>query len=113
LRVKRWSCALLAACLLVGTVALPAAAAVKLPAKLADTKASIYAKHTCTHDVHCIRSGVTNCKRQSPHSLLCRMFVERSTPAQGRYTCRKLVRVALDPATVKILIAGSSGWTCR
>jgi hypothetical protein len=113
LRVKRYSCALLAASVLLATVALPAAAAVNLPAKLADTKASIYAKHTCAHDPHCVRSGVTNCNRQSPHALVCRMFVERSTPAQGRYTCRKLVRVALDPAAVKILITGSSRWTCR
>jgi hypothetical protein len=113
LRVKRWSCVLLTACVLLATVALPAAAAVQLPAKLAATKATIYAKNTCAHDAHCVKSGVTNCNRQSPHALLCRMFVDRSTPAQGRYTCQKLVRVALDPATVKILVTGSSRWACH
>jgi hypothetical protein len=112
-RVKRWSCALLASFVLIATAAMPAVAAVKLPAPLAGTKAFIFAKHTCAHDVHCVKYGVTNCNRQSLHVVLCRMYVERSTAAQGRYDCQKLVRVALDPITYRILVTGDSNWSCH
>jgi hypothetical protein len=113
LRVKRWSCALLAAFVLLLAVAMPAAAAVKLPANVAGAKAFIFAKHTCSHDVHCVKYGITNCNRASLHVVFCRMYVERSTPSQGRYACRKLVRVALDPIDYKILVTGTSPWACH
>jgi hypothetical protein len=113
LRVKRWSCALLASFVLLATVAMPAVAAVKLPAKLAGTKAFIYAKHTCAHDLHCVKYGITNCNRQTLHVVLCRMYVERSTAAQGRYACQKLVRVALDPISYRIVVTGTSPWNCH
>src|SRR5262249_16435226 len=54
-RVKRMFCALLAAFVLLATVAMPVAAAVKLPVSTAANKAFAYAKHTCAHDVHCVK----------------------------------------------------------
>ena len=112
-RVKRMFCALLAALVLLATVAMPVAAAVKLPVSTAAEKAFIYAKHTCSHDVHCIKYGTTNCRRISLHVVFCRMYVERDTAAQGRYACRKYVRVVLDPITYKILVTGTSNWDCH
>ena len=113
MRVKRLFCALLAAFVLLATVAMPAAAAVKLPVKVAARKAFIYARHTCAHDVHCVKYGITNCRRLSLHVVACRMYVERSTPAQGRYDCQKLVRVALSPINYKILVTGTTSWACH
>jgi hypothetical protein len=113
LRVKRLLCAFLASLLLLATAAMPAAAAVKLPTQLAGNKAFAYAKHTCAHDVHCVKYGITNCNRQSLHVILCRMYVERSTAGQGRYACQKLVRVVLDPITYKIVVTGTSDWACH
>jgi hypothetical protein len=112
-RVKRWFCALLASFMLLGVAAMPVAAAVKLPVHLAGDKAFIFAKHTCAHDVHCVKYGITNCRRGSLHVVFCRMYVERSTAAQGRYACQKYVRVALDPITYKILVTGTSKWACH
>jgi hypothetical protein len=112
-RVKRLFCALLASLVLLGTVAMPVAAAVKLPVQVAGAKAFIFAKHTCSHDVHCVKYGVTNCRRISLHVVFCRMFVERSTPSQGRYGCQKLVRVILDPITGRIVVTGTSSWACH
>jgi hypothetical protein len=112
-RVKRWFAALLASFMLLCAVAMPVAAAVKLPAQLAGEKAFVFAKHTCSHDIHCVKYGITNCNRQSLHVVLCRMYVERSTPAQGRYACQKLVRVALDPITYRIVVTGTTSWNCH
>jgi hypothetical protein len=112
-RVKRLFCALLASFVLLGTVAMPAVAAVKLPVSTAGNKAFVYAKHTCAHDVHCVKYGITNCRRISLHVVFCRMFNERSTAGQGRYACQKYVRVVLDPITYKILVTGTSGWACH
>ena len=113
MRVKRLFCALLAAAVLLATVAMPVAAAVKLPAKLAGEKAFVFAKHTCAHDIHCVKYGITNCRRVSLHQVLCRMYVERSTPSQGRYACQKYVRVVLDPITYKVVVTGTSNWACH
>lgn len=113
MRVKRLSCALLASLVLLATVAMPAVAAVKLPVPVAAQKAFVYAKHTCAHDVHCVKYGTTNCRRISLHVVFCRMYVERATPGQGRYACRKYVRVVLDPITYKILVTGTSNWDCH
>jgi hypothetical protein len=112
LRVKRFFAAFLAAFVLLVAVAMPAAA-VKLPVGVAANKAFAYAKHTCAHDVHCVKYGTTNCRRISLHVVFCRMYVERSTPGQGRYACRKYVRVVLDPINYKILVTGTSNWDCH
>ena len=113
MRVKRLFCALLASFVLLTTVAMPAVAAVKLPVSTAANKAFIYAKHTCAHDVHCIKYGTTNCRRISLHVVFCRMYVERATNGQGRYAYHKYVRVVLDPITYKILVTGNSNWDCH
>jgi hypothetical protein len=112
-RVKRLFCALLASFALLSAVAMPAVAAVKLPVSIAAQKAFIFAKHTCAHDVHCVKYGTTNCRRISLHVVFCRMYNERSTAAQGRYACSKYVRVILDPITFKVIVTGNSGWSCH
>ncbi len=113
MKVKRMFCALLAAFVLLATVAMPAVAAVKLPVSTAAHKAFDYAKHTCAHDVHCVKYGTTNCRRGSLHVVFCRMYVERSTPAQGRYACQKYVRVVLNPIDYNIVVTGTSDWACH
>jgi hypothetical protein len=97
---------------LTSVLAAPALAAVKLPIDTAGEKAFVFAKHTCAHDRNCVRYGVANCRRQSPHVVICRIFDERRTSAQGRYGCERLVRVALDPETFRILVTGQSKWEC-
>jgi hypothetical protein len=110
--VKRIVGTALAVLALTSVLAAPALAGVKLPIHTAGEKAFVFAKHTCAHDRSCVRYGVTNCHRQSLHVVICRIFDERSTSAQGRYDCQRLVRVALDPATYRILVTGQSKWTC-
>jgi hypothetical protein len=112
LRVKKWFCALVASCLLLGTAAMPAVAAVKLPVETAAAKSFIYAKHSCAHDFNCVRYGVRNCNRQSLHVVLCRIYLDRSTQVQGNYTCQKLVRIALDPITYRVLVTGNGPYHC-
>jgi hypothetical protein len=112
-RVKRLFCALLASFVLLATVVMPAAAAVKLPVSTAANKAFVFAKHTCAHDVHCVKYGITNCRRLSLHVVFCRMYNERSTAKQGRYACRKYVRVVLDPINYRTVVTGTSGWDCH
>lgn len=112
MRAKRLLCAFLASLLLLATAAMPAAAAVKLPVKLASDKAFVFAKHTCAHDIHCQQYGITNCRRISLHVVFCRMFVERDTAGQGRYSCKKLVRVVLDPIDYRVVVTGNSDWSC-
>ena len=90
----------------------PAVAAVKLPIQTAADKAFVFAKHTCAHDRSCVRYGVTNCHRQSLHVVICRIFDERSTESQGRYDCTRLVRIALDPVTYRIVVTGQATWQC-
>ena len=112
MRVKKWFCALVASCMLLGTAAMPAIAAVKLPVKTAAAKSFIYAKHSCSHDFHCVRYGVRNCNRQGLHVVLCRIYLDRSTPAQGDYECQKLVRIAVDPYTYRVLVTGNGPYHC-
>src|SRR6201996_5013098 len=95
--------------MLLGAVAMPVAAAVKLPVSTAANKAFVYAKHTCAHDVHCVKYGITNCRRISLHVVFCRMFNERSTAGQGRYACQKYVRVVLDPITYRSVVPATAG----
>lgn len=112
MKIKSLVSVALAVLALTWALAVPAIAAVKLPIETAANKAFIFAKHTCAHDQSCVRYGVTNCRRQSLHVVLCRIFDERDTEAQGRYHCTKLVRVALDPVTYRIVITGQGEWQC-
>ncbi|HKB51493.1 MAG TPA: hypothetical protein VKC63_08690 [Solirubrobacterales bacterium] len=112
MRVKRLIGATFALCAIVAALALPASAAVKLPVELAAEKSFVFAKHTCAHDGNCIRYGVLNCNRQSLHVVLCRVFDERSTEAQGKYECNRLIRVALDPNTFRVQVTGLGPWHC-
>lgn len=112
MKIKSLVSVILAVLALTWALAVPAMAAVKLPVQTAANKAFIFAKHTCAHDNNCVRYGVTNCNRQSLHVVLCRIYDERSTEAHGRYHCTKLVRVALDPVTYRIVITGQGDWQC-
>lgn len=112
MKIKSLVSSALALLVLTWALAGPAMAAVKLPVETAANKAFIFAKHTCAHDQSCVRYGVTNCNRQSLHVVLCRIYDERSTEAQGRYHCTKLVRIALDPVTYRIVITGQGDWQC-
>ncbi|HET7589645.1 MAG TPA: hypothetical protein VFK14_05620 [Solirubrobacterales bacterium] len=112
MKIKSLASVALAVLALTWALAIPAMAAVKLPIQTAANKAFIFAKHTCAHDKSCVRYGVTNCHRQSLHVVLCRIFDERSTETQGKYHCTRLVRVALDPVTYRIVITGQANWQC-
>lgn len=112
MKIKSLVSVLLAVLALTWALAIPAVAAVKLPVQTAADKSFIFAKHTCAHDKNCVRYGVTNCHRQSLHVVICRIFDERSTEAQGRYQCTRLIRVALDPVTYRILVTGQGDWQC-
>lgn len=114
MKVKRFLAGSMAALAVAGVLALPAAAAVKLTVQGAADKSLRYAEHTCDHDPHCVRYGVTNCSRQAMHVVLCRIFDERSTADQGRYACTKLVRVALDPYDpVRAVVTGDGAFSCN
>jgi hypothetical protein len=91
--------------------AFPAAAAVRLSIGDAAAKADGFAKRTCARDEFCIRHGVGNCRRQSPHIVLCRIFDERHTRVQGRYRCTRLIRVSLDPGA-GVRVTGVGRWHC-
>jgi hypothetical protein len=112
MKVKRLIGAAIALCAVLAALALPAAATVKLPVQVAAEKSFIFAKHTCSHDGNCVRYGVLNCNRQSLHVVLCRIFDERRTEAQGKYECNRLIRVALDPHTGRIPVTGLGPWHC-
>jgi hypothetical protein len=112
LKIKSLVSVFFAVLALTWVLAIPALAAVKLPVQTAADKAFVFAKHTCAHDQNCTRYGVTNCHRQSLHVVLCRIFDERSTEAQGNYHCTRLVRVALDPVTYRIVVTGQAPWQC-
>jgi len=112
LKIKSLVSVVLSVLALTWVLAVPAVAAVKLPVQTAADKAFIFAKHTCAHDQDCVRYGVTNCNRQSLHVVLCRIFDERSTETQGKYHCTRLVRVALDPVSYRIVVTGQADWQC-
>ncbi len=112
MRVKRLIGVAIATFALVGILALPAAAAVFLPAPTAASKSFNFAQNTCNHDPHCVKFGVTNCRRISLHVVFCRIFDDRETAVQGRYTCTKLVRVVLDPETFRVLVTGTGPYHC-
>lgn len=112
MKIKSLVSVFLAVLALTWAMAAPAVAAVQLPVKTAADKSFVFAKKTCAHDRNCVRYGVTNCRRQSLHVVLCRIFDERSTPAQGKYSCTRLIRVSLDPVTYRIVVTGQGDWQC-
>ena len=84
-----------------------------LPIHAAATKSFYYAKRACNVDRLCDRYGVLACKRQQAHVVICNIFNDRDTPAQGRYRCTKLVRVAYRyPTSVKPVLTGFGDWKC-
>jgi hypothetical protein len=112
MRFKRLIASALAIFAVLAALALPASATVKLPVEVAAEKSFVFAKHTCAHDGNCVKYGVLNCNRQSLHVVLCRIFDERSTEAQGKYECNRLIRVALDPVSFRIQVTGLGPWHC-
>jgi hypothetical protein len=103
--------ATLAACAALGALAGPAAA-LKLQIERASDRSLDFAERTCKRDRHCFRSGVLNCKRQSPQVVLCRIFDERRTQVQGRYRCERLIRLTLDPRSRRLPVTGLGRWHC-
>jgi hypothetical protein len=97
------------------TLALPAGSALagsKLSIDAAAERSARFAERTCDRDRNCVRNGVLNCKRQGRRVVLCRIFDERKTRAQGRYECSRLIRVALDPASGRVPVTGLGRWQC-
>jgi len=84
----------------------------KLSIDAAAERSARFAEQVCDRDRNCVRHGVLNCRRQSRRVVLCRVFDERDTSAQGRYDCSRLIRVALDPASGQIPVTGLGRWEC-
>jgi hypothetical protein len=112
MKVKRFLALSMAALVVAGALAVPAAAAVQLTINGAAEKSASYAQNTCNHDPHCVQYGVTNCSRQGLHVVLCRIFLERATAGQGDYACTKLVRVALNPY-YRAVVTGTGDFSCH
>jgi hypothetical protein len=111
LGARRLLAAPIALCVALGALAVPAAA-LRLPIDKADARALGFAEGTCHRDRLCRSYGVLNCRRQAPHVVLCRIFDQRRTRAQGRYRCERLIRMTLDPRTRRIPITGLGRWHC-
>jgi hypothetical protein len=107
----RAAAAALALCALLGPLA-PAASALKLEIERASDRSVDFAEQTCARDKLCVRSGVLNCRRQAPRVVLCRIFDERKTQVQGRYRCERLIRLSLDPKSLRLPITGLGRWHC-
>ena len=100
---------------LAATLAIPpgsALAGAKLSIDASAERSERFAERTCDRDRNCVRHGVLNCKRQTRRVVLCRIFDERKTGAQGRYECSRLIRVALDPASGRVPVTGLGRWQC-
>jgi hypothetical protein len=113
LLVSRSLAAIVALC--VALLVLPAAspaAGPKLPIGTAAERSARFAERTCDRDRNCVRHGVLNCRRDSRRVVLCRIFDERDTRAQGRYECSRLIRVALEPRTGRVPVTGLGRWHC-
>jgi opacity protein-like surface antigen len=111
--VKRLLLSIALAAVAVGSVFAASAAAHLLSINAASTKSFYYAKRACNVDPACDRYGVLNCRRQQAHVVICRVFNDRDTAAQGRYRCFRLVRVAYRyPGSHKPTITGFSRWNC-
>ena len=84
-----------------------------LTIKAASTKSFYYANRACNSDPACDRYGVLNCSRQQVHVVICNIFNDRNTAAQGRYRCTRLVRVAYRTAySTKPTLTGFGKWQC-
>jgi hypothetical protein len=106
---------LIAALVAVSISALLATTAVAhlLTINAARTKAFYYAHRACNVDRYCDRYGVKTCRRQQAHVVICDIFNDRDTPAQGRYRCLRLVRIAYtSPYSHKPTITGFGNWRC-
>jgi hypothetical protein len=101
-----------ALCALLTLPAAALAAGPKLSVERAAARSESFAAQICEHDPNCARHGVLNCRRQSRRVVICRVFDERKTRAQGRYTCSRLIRLALDPATGRVPVTGLGPWHC-
>jgi len=101
----------IAALVLLAAVALPANAVV-LTVPAAKKKARTFAASTCKRDRNCVRSGVVGCRRNRPHVAYCRIFLRRHTEVQGRYVCRRLVRLGIGHKTSRVRVTGVGRWNC-
>ena len=111
--MKRIALVAVLAALAAGLVAAPSASAHKLTIKAAATKAFYYAQRACNVDQYCDRFGLVRARRQSLHVVIVTIFNDRTTPAQGRYRCTRLVRVAYRSGfSNKPTITGFSKWNC-
>jgi hypothetical protein len=89
------------------------AAAHFLSIKAAATKSFYYSHRACASDPACDRYGVLNCERQQAHVVICEIFTDRNTVAQGRYRCTRDVRVAYrSNYSYKPTITGFGDWNC-
>jgi len=88
------------------------AAGPKLRIDRAGERSARFAERTCDRDRNCVRHGVLNCRRQARRVVICRVFDERDTRAQGRYECSRLIRVALAPASRRVAVTGLGRWHC-
>jgi hypothetical protein len=102
----------LATCVALTVLAGSAWSAVRLTIPVAEGKALVFAEHTCANDEHCGKAGVSDCNRQSPHIVLCRIFLRRKTPVQGKYECTRLIRLAIEPKSHRVPVTGVGRWHC-
>ena len=84
-----------------------------LSIEAAHGKARAYAQRACEGDRYCVRDGVSSCRRKHAHVVTCDVFNDRDTPAQGRYRCLRLVRIAYTTSySTKPAITGFGNWRC-
>ncbi|MDX6603921.1 MAG: hypothetical protein QOF23_430 [Solirubrobacterales bacterium] len=93
-------------------LALPAVAADDLSISAAAGKSAVFAEHTCAHDKLCVDHGVSNCYRQDPRVVFCRIVIQRHTEAQGKYRCSRLIRLGFIPKTHRVPVTGLGRWHC-
>ena len=111
--MKRFAILAVMGALLVGLIAAPSAPAHKLTIRAAAVKAAYYANRACNVDRYCDRFGLVGSRRQSLHVVIINIFNDRNTPAQGRYRCTRLVRVAYrTPSSRKPVLTGFGKWNC-
>ena len=111
MRAARPLAAGLALCATLGALAAPAMAmrlTIEGLATVRSTSPSAPAPATSTASA----PGILNCRRQSGHIVLCRIFDERKTPVQARYRCKRLIRMTLDPRTSRLPVTGLGRWHC-
>jgi hypothetical protein len=93
-------------------LARPAVAAGELSISAAAAKSAVFAEHTCAHDRLCVGHGVSNCYRQHPRVVFCRIVIRRHTEAQGKYRCSRLIRLGFNPKTHRVPVTGLGRWHC-